>query len=60
MLLKNFLIGLSEDQTLNTLAKKYGYKQGAQSVVAGENADEVVESIRVLNSQGISATIVRN
>lgn len=26
MLLKNFLIGLSEDQTLNTLAKKYGYK----------------------------------
>lgn len=60
MLLKNFLIGLSENQTLNTLAKKYGFKLGAQSVVAGENADEVVESIRVLNSQGISATIVRN
>jgi len=57
MLLKNFFIGLSENQTLNTLAQKYGYKLGAQTVVAGENIDEVVESIRVLNSQGISATV---
>src|SRR5699024_685964 len=58
MLLKHFFIGLSENQTLNTFARKYGYKLGAQTVVAGENIDEVVKSICVLNSQGISATVV--
>lgn len=57
MWLKNFFIGLSENRTLNHLAQNYGYKFGAQSVVAGSTVDEMVDSIRELNAQGISATI---
>ncbi len=57
MSLKDFLIALSENQTLNSAAQKYGFKMGAQSVVAGTNIDEVVQSIKQLNAQGISCTV---
>ena len=57
MSLKDFFITLSENQTLNSVAQKYGFKLGAQSVVAGTNVDEVVQSIKELNAQGISCTV---
>lgn len=57
MSLKDFFIALSENQTLNSAAQKYGFKLGAQSVVAGTNIDEVIESIKNLNAQGISCTV---
>jgi proline dehydrogenase len=57
MMLKNFFIGLSQNQLLNTLAKKYGLKLGAQSVVAGTNIPEMIESVKELNRHGISCTI---
>lgn len=57
MTLKDFFIALSENQTLNSAAQKYGYKLGAQSVVAGTNIDEVIASIKELNAQGISCTV---
>ncbi|MFD2210861.1 proline dehydrogenase family protein [Virgibacillus halophilus] len=57
MTLKNFFIGLSQNQILNNMAKKYGLKLGAQSVVAGTNIDEMIESVSELNTHGISATI---
>ena len=57
MSLKDFFIALSENQTLNSAAQKYGFKFGAQSVVAGTNIDEVVTSIKQLNVQGISCTV---
>ncbi|MGN7478340.1 proline dehydrogenase family protein [Solibacillus silvestris] len=57
MSLKDFFIALSENQTLNSAAQKYGFKLGAQSVVAGTNIDEVVESIKELNAHGISCTV---
>ncbi|ATP41958.1 proline dehydrogenase [Solibacillus sp. R5-41] len=57
MTLKDFFIALSENQTLNSVAQKYGFKLGAQSVVAGTNIDEVVESIKELNALGISCTV---
>jgi len=57
MSLKDFFIALSENQTLNSAAQKYGFKLGAQSVVAGTNIDEVIESIKHLNAQGISCTV---
>ena len=57
MSLKDFFIALSENQTLNSAAQKYGFKFGAQSVVAGTNIDEVVASIKQLNVQGISCTV---
>lgn len=56
-ILKDFFIALSQNQILNSTAKKYGLRMGAQSVVAGTNIAEVIESIKVLNSKGISCTV---
>ena len=56
-LVRDFFIGLSQNQILNSAAKKYGLKLGAQHVVAGTNVDETIESIKKLNAQGISCTV---
>ena len=57
MVLRNVLINLSENETLNVAAQKYGLKLGAESVVAGTNLEEMIESVKKLNAQGIEATI---
>lgn len=57
MVLKSFFMTLSENQTLNAAAQKYGLKLGAQSVVAGTNIEEAIASIKELNQQGISCTV---
>ncbi len=57
MLLKDFFIGLSQNQLLNDAAKKYGLKLGAQNVVAGTNIEETIQTIKELNAQGISCTV---
>jgi proline dehydrogenase len=56
-ILKDFFIALSQNQVLNSAAKKYGLRMGAQSVVAGTNLEEVIKSIKELNSYGISCTV---
>src|SRR4051812_21317244 len=56
-MLKNLFIGLSQNQLLNNAAKKYGLKLGAQSVVAGTNIPEVIQSIKELNAHGIACTV---
>jgi proline dehydrogenase len=56
-MLKDIFIGLSQNQFLNSTAKKYGLKLGAQSVVAGTNIAEVIKSIKELNAHGISCTV---
>ena len=56
-LIRDFFIGLSQNQILNSAAKKYGLKLGAQHVVAGTNVAETIESIKKLNTQGISCTV---
>lgn len=56
-MLKDIFIGLSQNQFLNSAAKKYGLKLGAQSVVAGTNINEVIKSIKELNAHGISCTV---
>jgi proline dehydrogenase len=56
-ILKDFFIALSQNQVLNGAAKKYGLRMGAQSVVAGTNIPEVIQSIKELNSKGISCTV---
>jgi proline dehydrogenase len=56
-ILKDFFIALSQNQILNSAAKKYGLRMGAQSVVAGTNISEVIQSIKELNSKGISCTV---
>ncbi len=57
MNLRDFFYDLSENQTLNNLAQQYGLKLGAQSVVAGTNIPETLETIKQLNTQGIETTI---
>ena len=56
-MLKDLFIGLSQNQFLNSAAKKYGLKLGAQSVVAGTNIEETINSIKELNAHGISCTV---
>lgn len=56
-MLKNFFMGLSQNQLLNNAAKKYGLKLGAQNVVAGTNVEEAIQSIKELNAYGISCTV---
>ncbi|WP_172371972.1 proline dehydrogenase family protein [Sporosarcina jiandibaonis] len=56
-LVRDFFMGLSQNQLLNSAAKKYGLKLGAQNVVAGTNVAETIESIKKLNAQGISCTV---
>ncbi|RBP92149.1 L-proline dehydrogenase [Cytobacillus firmus] len=56
-MLKDLFIGLSQNELLNSAAKKYGLKLGAQSVVAGTNLDEAIQSIKELNAHGISCTV---
>ncbi len=57
MIVKDFFIALSENQFLNRTAQKYGLKMGAQSVVAGTNIEETIESIKELNKHGIACTV---
>lgn len=56
-MLKDFFIGLSENQFMNNAAQKYGFQLGAQQVVAGTNIEEMIESVKELNRAGISCTI---
>ncbi|SHG36358.1 proline dehydrogenase family protein [Ornithinibacillus halophilus] len=56
-LAKDFFIYLSQNKVLNSGAKRYGLKLGAKSVVAGTNVEEMIESVKALNIQGISCTI---
>jgi proline dehydrogenase len=56
-MLKDIFMELSQNQFLNSAAKKYGLKLGAQSVVAGTNIEEAIKSIKDLNAQGISCTV---
>ncbi|WP_153733350.1 proline dehydrogenase family protein [Sporosarcina obsidiansis] len=56
-MLRDFFIGLSENQLLNHAAQNYGLRLGAQQVVAGTNIAEMMESVKELNQAGISCTI---
>lgn len=56
-MLKDLFMGLSQNQFLNSAAKKYGLKLGAQNVVAGTNIAETIKSIKELNAHGISCTV---
>lgn len=56
-LLRDFFIGLSENQFLNTAARKYGLHLGVENVVAGTNILEMIESVKELNNWGITCTV---
>lgn len=56
-LTKDFFISLSNNKLLNTNAKKWGFRLGAEKFVAGTNIDSVVDKVKELNSRGISGTL---
>lgn len=54
---RDFFMALSQNKVLNSGAKRWGLKLGAQSVVAGTTVEQMVESVKKLNAKGISVTI---
>ncbi|WP_394120932.1 proline dehydrogenase family protein [Planococcus donghaensis] len=54
---KSFFIALSKNQPLNSAAKKWGLKLGAGKMVAGTDIKSMMQSVKELNANGISATI---
>ena len=50
-------MALSKNQLLNASAKKWGFRLGAGKVVAGIDTDGMIQSVKNLNSLGISATV---
>lgn len=57
MVLRDVFMSLSNNQVLSNAAQQYGSKLGVKSVVAGTTIEEVIDSIRNLNEQGISCTV---
>ena len=57
MALRNVFMSLSNNQILSNAVQQYGSKLGAKNVVAGTTLEEVIDSIRKLNEQGISCTV---
>ncbi|WP_339228463.1 proline dehydrogenase family protein [Oceanobacillus sp. FSL K6-2867] len=56
-LTREFFIGLSNNKVLNANAKKWGFRLGAEKFVAGIDIVGVVETVRQLNTRGISCTL---
>lgn len=56
-LTRDFFIALSKNQLLNSGAKKWGLKLGAGKMVAGTDIESMMQSVKELNMNGISATI---
>lgn len=54
---KSFFITLSKNRPLNSAAKKWGLKLGAGKMVAGTDIQSMMQSVKELNANGISATI---
>ncbi|MFD1362488.1 proline dehydrogenase family protein [Lentibacillus salinarum] len=54
---RDFFIGLSNNQFLNTRAKKWGFFLGADKFVAGTTIQSVMKAVKELNARGISCTL---
>lgn len=54
---RSFFIALSKNQVLNSGAKRWGLKLGAGKMVAGTDIKSMMQSVKELNANGISATI---
>ena len=55
--LKNFFLFLSKNKSFNKLAKKYGLRLGGSHFVGGETIEQAVQTIKDLNSKGLSVTV---
>lgn len=59
MILKNFFLSLSQNQSLNQIAQNYGLTLGAKNIVAGTTIDEMITHVKILNKNGLAVTIDR-
>ncbi|CAM3922333.1 proline dehydrogenase family protein [Alkalicoccus chagannorensis] len=57
MITRNFFLFLSQNAFIKNKATKWGPKFGAKSVIAGETIEEAMETARMLNEKGLSATV---
>ncbi|MRH44693.1 proline dehydrogenase [Aquibacillus halophilus] len=56
-LLRNFFLFLSKNKFFTKLAKRYGFRFGAGTVVAGETIQDAAKIIKKLNDKGLAVTI---
>lgn len=54
---KNFFLFLSNNKTLDRLAKKYGSRFGADKLVGGETFSQAIPVIKQLNDDGLVVTV---
>lgn len=54
---RDFFIALSNNEFLNSSAKKWGFRFGAEQFVAGVDVDSVMTNVKRLNKKGIAATV---
>jgi len=54
---RDFFIALSNNELLNTGAKKWGFRFGAEQFVAGTDVATVLKTVKRLNDKGIHATV---
>lgn len=52
-LMRSVFLSLAKNQTLNSAAKKYGVRFGANRFIAGQTLDEALKQIRKINETGI-------
>ncbi len=56
-LMRDTLLYLAKNQSSNELARKYGFKLGADRFVAGETIEDAIKAVMNLNQQGILVTL---
>jgi proline dehydrogenase len=55
--LRDGFIFLSQNKTLNNLAKRYGLKFGASRFVAGDSLEAAKRAIQQLNAKGLCVSM---
>ncbi|GMA62300.1 proline dehydrogenase [Alicyclobacillus fastidiosus] len=55
--LRSFFLQLAQNKAMNSWAKRYGLRFGANRFVAGETIEAAIETVRQLNRSGIAVTL---
>ncbi|MFB5190380.1 proline dehydrogenase [Alicyclobacillus fastidiosus] len=55
--LRSFFLQLAQNKAMNSWAKRYGLRFGANRFVAGETIEAAIETVRQLNQSGIAVTL---
>lgn len=55
--LRSFFLQLAKNKSMNSWAKRYGLKFGANRFVAGETIESAIEAVQAFQSSGMSVTL---